>query len=543
MEKSGFYCIKCKSVPLIQIVPKVYDVKIFCCCKCSKKLINYEFFIKNYFTKNINYDKISNEPIYKEYKDTDDENLLDKKIDIRDIKKKYLQISDNIYKYLLEIKIKTIELLEKYIKDINQSYETNVKNNQKLDKIIDILFKNYEVNNKNISNIKNLIYNTNFNYGYLNEFSNKLKFNNDISIDSLIKYVKEFFSKTYILSGYNEGLYNTKNFFNHSSTVTCLVELAPNGMASCSKDSYINIYNLGNKKSLYKFHAHSNGVSWINKIYKNYIISCGEDSSIKIWPNPQLNYKANINYNGYYSVTFSEELNVIPIKILNLKFIILKFIFLNNNYIYMIGINKILLVKYELIIDEKNNENLLNVGLDIIKEINLENIFILDLLRLQNNNNQELIFHLCSNKIQLFSIKDFSVIYEHQEYNKNLSSNCLTQINKDDIIYSNGHYINIFNIKSFKIQFRYKNTKDITSLTKLKDNTLLICTSSGITRIETKHFEELSLVSMIYSNYNSYYYIAQNVKELIEYVYVFEDGRLGICTSHGNIKICKFNLA
>ena len=512
MEKFGFYCIKCKSVPLIQIVPKVYDVKIFCCCKCSKKLINYEFFIKNYFTKNINYDKISNEPIYKEYKDTDDENLLDKKIDIQDIKKKYLQISDNIYKYLLEIKIKTIELLEKYIKDINQSYETNVKNNQKLDKIIDILFKNYEVNNKNISNIKNLIYNTNFNYGYLNEFSNKLKFNNDISIDSLIKYVKEFFSKTYILSGYNEGLYNTKKFFNHSSTVTCLVELAPNGMASCSKDSYINIYNLGNKKSLYKFHAHSNGVSWINKIYKNYIISCGEDSSIKIWPNPQLNYKANINSNGYYSVTFSEELNVIPIKILNLKFIILKFIFLNNNYIYMIGINKILLVKYELIIDEKNNENLLNVGLDIIKEINLENIFILDLLRLQNNNNQELIFHLCSNKIQLFSIKDFSVIYEHQEYNKNLSSNCLTQINKDDIIYSNGQYINIFNIKSFKIKFRYKNTKDITSLTKLKDNTLLICTSSGITRIETKHFEEISLVSMIYSNYNSYYYIAQNVK-------------------------------
>ena len=209
----------------------------------------------------------------------------------------------------------------------------------------------------------------------------------------------------------------------------------------------------------------------------------------------------------------------------------------------MIGINKILLVKYELIIDEKNNDNLLNVGLDIIKEINLENIFILDLLRLQNNNNQELIFHLCSNKIQLFSIKDFSVIYEHQEYNKNLSSNCLTQINKDDIIYSNGHYINIFNIKSFKIKFRYKNTKDITSLTKLKDNTLLICTSSGITRIETKHFEEISLVSMIYSNYNSYYYIAQNVKELIEYVYVFEDGRLGICTSHGNIKICKFNLA
>ena len=409
--------------------------------------------------------------------------------------------------------------------------------------MIDILFKNYEVNNKNISNIKNLIYNTNFNYGYLNEFSNKLKFNNDISIDSLIKYVKEFFSKTYILSGYNEGLYNTKKFFNHSSTVTCLVELAPNGMASCSKDSYINIYNLGNKKSLYKFHAHSNGVSWINKIYKNYIISCGEDSSIKIWPNPQLNYKANINSNGYYSVTFSEELNVIPIKILNLKFIILKFIFLNNNYIYMIGINKILLVKYELIIDEKNNENLLNVGLDIIKEINLENIFILDLLRSQNNNNQELIFHLCSNKIQLFSIKDFSVIYEHQEYNKNLSSNCLTQINKDDIIYSNGHYINIFNIKSFKIKFRYKNTKDITSLTKLKDNTLLICTSSGITRIETKHFEEISLVSMIYSNYNSYYYIAQNVKELIEYVYVFEDGRLGICTSHGNIKICKFNLA
>ena len=542
MEKTGFYCIKCKVVPLIQIIPKSYDIKIFCCCKCSKKLINFDNFINKYFVKNIDYDKISNEPIYGESTDKDNKKILDKNIDIQDIKKKNKQISDKIYEFISEIKTKTINLLESYINEIKQCYEINIKNNQKLDKLIDILLKNYESNEKNNSNIKNVLYNTSFNLGYLNNYSNRFNFNNRVPVNNLIKDVKELFAKTYILSYYNEQLYTYKKFFNHSNSVNCLIELTPNGIASCSKDSFINIYNLESKKSLYKYQAHNNGVFWMDKIYKNYIISTGEDYLLKIWPNPNLNYEANVNSNGYYSVTFSEEISIVPITIFNLIVKFTKFILVKENHIILCGYNRILLLKYELIKDDKNEDNLLNVNFIIIKDIMIVNNFVIDFLIFQNDKNQEFIFYLGSLKVEIFSIPNLSVVYEHKEYTKNISLNCLTQLNNDEIIYANGFEIKIFNLNYFKIKFTYKNSKDITSLTKLKDNTLLISTSSGITRIETKHFEEISLISMIYSNYNNYL-MPQTQKEKIEYIYIFEDGKMGICSSFGNIKICKFNLA
>ena len=203
-------------------------------------------------------------------------------------------------------------------------------------------------------------------------------------------------------------------------------------------------------------------------------------------------------------MTFSEEISMVPITIFNLIVKFTKFILVKENHIILCGYNRILLLKYELIKDDKNEDNLLNVNFIIIKDIMIVNNFVIDFLIFQNDKNQEFIFYLGSLKVEIFSIPNLSVVYEHKEYTKNISLNCLTQLNNDEIIYSNGFEIKIFNVKYFKIKFTYKNSKDITSLTKLKDNTLLISTSSGITRIEAKHFEEISLISMIYSNYNNY---------------------------------------
>jgi plasmid replication initiation protein len=115
---------------------------------------------------------------------------------------------------------------------------------------------------------------------------------------------------------------------------------------------------------------------------------------------------------------------------------------------------------------------------------------------------KEFIFYLGSFQFEIFSIPDLSIVYEHQGYTKNISLNCLTQINNDEIIYSDGLDLKIFNIKYFKLKITYKNSKDITSLTKLKDNTILICTSSGITRFETKHFEEICLIFIPHLDYD-----------------------------------------
>ena len=540
MNKTGFYCSKCNSIPLIQIVPKIENIKIFYCCKCSKKLINYESFMKNYFVNNINYENVSNETFHEEYIDF---NYKDMEKNLLKIKENFLNIEQRINNYLLEIKNKIVDLLEKKINKVKQIYEMNKKNNQKLHNLIEILINNYHSNENNISNKKNLIYNTHFNFGYLNNISNPIRFDNAFPLSSLVKNVIEYIEKTYILSNNDEKIYTFKKFFNHSKEVTCLIELSQERIASSSTDSFINLYNLETKKPLYKYNAHNNAVNWIDKIYKNSIISCGDDSLIKIWPEPQLDFKEEINSEKFYSVTYSETLNIEPITTLNINDNIIKFIFLNDKLICASSKNKLYLIKYEIIINEKDENNLLNVNLNIINCFDLNENKFIDLLKFNIHENKEFIFLLGSKSLCSFSTPDLTIISKFNEYNNHSPCSCLTKLNKDEIIYSNGPTIKIFNINSFKIKFQYtKNSKSITFLTKLNDNTLLISTEQGVFRYDLKHFEEISLITTIYSNLNGFY-IHPIEKEKINYIYEFANGRLGICSSYGNIKICKFQLS
>ena len=50
---SGFYCKKCNFIPLIQIIPKEKNIKIFSSCKCRKQYEDIDSFIKNKYHKNI----------------------------------------------------------------------------------------------------------------------------------------------------------------------------------------------------------------------------------------------------------------------------------------------------------------------------------------------------------------------------------------------------------------------------------------------------------------------------------------------------------
>ena len=164
-------------------------------------------------------------------------------------------------------------------------------------------------------------------------------------------------------------------------------------------------------------------------------------------------------------------------------------------------------------------------------------------IKVKNNKNVEFIFLLGSKKLSLLSLPDLQIVSEIKEFNNNSCFTCLTQLNKDEIIYLNGSIIKIFNINICQITYQYKNPNNIKFLSKLKDNTLLISTKEGILRIELKSFEQISFIdTIVSSNYNSYYF--QNYeKEKITYIYEFEDGKLGICSSYGNIKICRFLLA
>ena len=60
----------------------------------------------------------------------------------------------------------------------------------------------------------------------------------------------------------------------------------------------------------------------------------------------------------------------------------------------------------------------------------------------------------------------------------------------------------------------------------------------GIKRINLKDFEEIALINKIYSTQHY-----PDLPEIFNYVYEFSDNiRFAICSSYGNIKICKFKI-
>ena len=546
MEKTGYFCKKCKFVPLIQIIPKEKDLKIFCMCKCKKQLLNYDTFMKYYYQTNLNYSDIPNEPIYKEYIDPSQKNDDKNDINLDDINKKFNNIIEQINEFNLEIKTKMIEKLNEKIKEIEKIYESNRLNNIKIENIIKTLISNYKSNNNNSSNIKNLLYNKNFNFSYKYESYSKLNFNDkNMNLDTLMRNVSNFFKSNYILKSNNEQLYMFKTFFNHSKEVTCEIEVNDKIIASSSKDSYIILYDLEKKKSIYKYKAHENGVNWLLKINKNSnILSCGGDKKIKIWPKIDNKNLELVNSEYNYIATNAKEIVINPIAEFDFEDPIIKIIFIDNIYLSACSSKNVYLIKFEIINDDKEKD-IYNIKLDILEKINIDKI--LDVYKIRNRQNEDLIVVYCSLKLCFLSFPKLDLIKEIKNVSIDKQFNCITQITKDDILVVSSYYLRLININNYQIKLIRLNFAQSTFISKLRDNTILIGTKDGIKRLSSNNLEEITLINKSYSvqNYGNYgNYVNQRISpEKFNYVYEFSDGSLAICSSHGNIQICKFKIS
>ena len=58
---SGYFCENCKSIPIIKIIHKNQDVKVFSSCKCYKQYESIDSFYKNKYKKNIDINMIKND--------------------------------------------------------------------------------------------------------------------------------------------------------------------------------------------------------------------------------------------------------------------------------------------------------------------------------------------------------------------------------------------------------------------------------------------------------------------------------------------------
>ena len=123
---NGYYCIKCKYIPLIQIIPKNENLFILSLCHCNRSLQQLEIFHKNFYQNKIPLNNICKSSLININKEIKDD-------DISLIYKKFNEIKDKITQFGKEI----FDNLNNYIKEkdpdnFNNIYENYVDINKKI---------------------------------------------------------------------------------------------------------------------------------------------------------------------------------------------------------------------------------------------------------------------------------------------------------------------------------------------------------------------------------------------------------------------------
>ena len=130
----GYFCKKCKLIPLIQIIPQESGAKILSVYKYHKQYENIETFIKNKSLKDkIDFNEISKEPI--------NELESDFNIDIKTIKSKYEEAKKDLFESSTEFKNKLINLFEYKLKEVNELFNKYMLNNNYIIQVIEQLIK------------------------------------------------------------------------------------------------------------------------------------------------------------------------------------------------------------------------------------------------------------------------------------------------------------------------------------------------------------------------------------------------------------------
>ena len=275
-NKEGYYyCAKCNVIPLVHLLAKWKDIKVYTVCKCQKKLLQYETYNKLFYQQN----KKENLLYIKE-------DLEQKEnINIDERTKQYKELKEEINKFNLKLKNNIIEHYQTKIKEIEKLYDDNKKINDKLEIFVNRLISNYQIDSKHSSNINNILYNTDLNKYYKKKLANyKYENLNDMTFISYEREAKNYFLNQHIISPDINEFKTIKYLSGHNDSTNCFLEIKQNIGVSCSRDSYIIFYNLTEMKQFLKFKGHEKGVNFIIKSNSNNLISSGEDSMIKIWP-------------------------------------------------------------------------------------------------------------------------------------------------------------------------------------------------------------------------------------------------------------------
>ena len=526
IKYSGYYCSKCNFIPLIKIIQKNNNIKVFSSCKCHNQYENIESFLKHKYKKDI----ININKINKESPNNYHNTLSFEKENLESIIQKFNKEKIKVLEQGINIKNQLIELFQKKIEEVNQMYLKYSEKNNKIIVIIEQLIQSYELLKDNKSNILNILNNCkwkeNLKINYFERYKN---------LETLTKDIENYFCNKYIVSNLDisESLENIYSYYSPNK-IKSFVELNDEICAFNSEyNNKITLLNLNKfNKEFFTFKAYDNNIEYIIKSSVNNIISIGDNNIIKIWPKFERNMLSevrnkNINNEDNKTINYKEKeysFNLNPLIEYNIeiKENVIKLISLKENrFLIALKSNIILLFKYSI-----------------------NNIEIIQKYEYKNHNYFNDIFVFESEIVEMIAVNDNSNIYFFELENfrfiksiplKFIDKNNLIQINSKEILIGDGYNFHIIILNFLNTKLTMKNQEKKLYLLNLNDGTFIQSTGDKIKRYFIKTMEELPLLeqndnyednyddTLDYNNYND---------DIIYYLYKLNDGR--IVTFHNN---------
>jgi len=528
---SGYFCNKCNFIPLIKIIPKKNNIKIFSSCKCHKQYENIESFIKNKYKKDI----IDLEQITNESPNNYQNEMNFEKANLDSIIQKFKKEKSQIVEEGVIIKNKLIDIFNKKINEINQMYQKYSDKNNKIILILEQLVQSYELLKDNKSNIINILNNCKLKENKKINYFQKYK-----DLETLTKDIENYFCNKYIISNLDTSVSfeNLKSYYSPNK-IKNLIEFNDNICAYCSemnnKISLIDFKEFQNE--IFSFKAHNTNVEYVIKSDKNNIISYGNDNNIKIWQNIDRIFLSklkenNVNKNEKNKNIYKEKeilFNLNPIIEYNIKINenLVKLIHLKENrFLVVLKNNIFLLFKYSI-----NN-------IELTQKYEFKNFSDLVDAFIINKENIEIIAINNKSSINFYELPNLNLI-------KYMNKNSLIQINQNEILINDGYNFKIIELDNFIPKLTIKNEEKKLFLLNLNDGTFIQCVGVEVKRYFIKTMEELTLLieddrddnyddTLDYNNYND---------DIIYYLYKLNDGKIISCYNNGTFVVgyLKFN--
>ena len=504
-----FFCKKCNSIPLIEIVPKESELKLLLSCKCfHQQLIKQETFFKYYY--NNNYMKI----------ETENRDIKNEKIKL--LIKNYEEYKKHFMKNLCKIKEEINNKLKEAIKSLESMIDSYKLYNDNIDKVIKIIIKNYEINPNDNNNKENIIKNIQINsYFFLQKFD-CIKTDIDKNISDLNKKVFSYLKDNYIISCDKYQLFKTLK----KNDLT--IELNTNIFASVKKNESIIIFNIKNILDFIKIDKNVYINNLLTDEKKRYLISVEDHFLIKF---RDLNEIIKILNDQNY-LNKDKSFPFLPLFDLKHDNKILNIINLENNLLGLCDEKSFNIYQYD--VDNRNSEliNKLQIKIDNLKLI-------------KRKDKKYICFYknYCLFLYEIPSLINKNVIKISQRYNSKM---IYEQINENEIIFVENNAIKIINMDSNNYYYISKKLNfDIMSIKVLKDNTILIGGRSEIKRLFMKTLEELPCLISFNDDYldydEDYYYTNLNRDENdVLYINELSDGKIMLVLNY-DIKIYALN--